>query len=660
MSEMVVLQDLLIMFALSVAAVVAFHRVKLPPVVGFLITGIICGPYGLGLIGRVHEVEALAEIGVVLLLFTVGMEFSLEKLTRLRALLVIGGGLQVLLTMGATTLLGRAAGLSWPMAVFLGMLVSLSSTAVVIRLLSERGELDSPHAHASLGILIFQDLCVVPMVLLTPVLAGKQQGIGPLLLIGAKAILFIGLAVVAARYVVPFILHQVVRTGSREAFLLTIILLGLGAAWATAWVGLSLALGAFIAGLVISESEYSHQALGETLPLREVFNSLFFVSIGMLFDVRTLLGRPLLVIEGVLLIIALKALIGTGVVLLLRRSLRVALVVGLGLAQIGEFSFVLSRTGAQAGLLNDELNQVFLAASVGTMALTPGLMALSPRLSMWAGRYIGRGRRREEESGPAASLLDHVVVIGYGENGRNLTRVLEHVGTPYVVIEMNDDTVRAERAKGVPIVFGDAVRPEVLGHAALQRAMVAVIAISDPAATREVVHVARRLNPNLHIIVRTRYIRDMQALQELGAQEVVPEELGTSIEIFARVLTRYRVPQEVIDRCVRQVRQDGYALLRAVHGGAAPQAAGFLEEMSLEERLVTARSPLCGKRLRESGLRERSGAILVAIQRRDGERVVPPGADDVLEEGDRVLVLGRPESLAAAGALFGAAEEDSA
>ena len=277
MNEPGFLHDLLILFGLGVAVVLLFHRAKVPPIVGFLITGVLCGPYGFGLISDPHEVESIAEMGVVLLLFTVGIEFSLKQLARIRNFLLIGGGLQVVVTIGTIYLVARIAGEGTKVALFLGMLVALSSTAIVLRLLADRGELDGPAGQAVLGILIFQDLCVVPMVLFTPFLTGTSSDAGSAIGVVIKAVLFIGSAVVAARWVVPRLLHYVVATRRREVFLLAIILLCLGTAWASARVGLSLALGAFIAGLVISESEYSHQALGEILPLREVFNSLFFI-----------------------------------------------------------------------------------------------------------------------------------------------------------------------------------------------------------------------------------------------------------------------------------------------------------------------------------------------------------------------------------------------
>ena len=661
MPELSLLRDLIVLFGLSVIVVVAFHRLKLPPIIGFLITGVLCGPYGFGLISGVEQVEAMAEIGVVLLLFTVGIEFSLQDLIRLRSFLLVGGGLQLLITLAATAIAARAAGESWRVAIFLGMLVALSSTAIVIRSFADRGELDAPHGRAALGILIFQDLCVVPMMLLAPLLGGAAARPTEIVLIAAKALGFIVAAVVVARLVVPWVLHRVVNTRKREVFLLTIILLCVGTAWASAQVGLSLALGAFIAGLIISDSEYSHQALGEILPLREVFNSLFFVSIGMLFDVRTVLRDPLLIVGAIAAVLLLKAVVTTAVTWAIGQSLRVALLAGLAIAQIGEFSFVLSKVGLGAGLLDAGLNQLFLAVAVGTMTVTPFLMNLAPVAAAFAERRvpnrIAAGRQRAALAGdPHPPLTDHVIIIGYGLNGRNLARVLSRVGIAFTVVEMNPENVRAERRRGRPIIYGDASRQEVLEHAGIQTARIVVIAISDAAATRSAVALTRRLNPRVHIVVRTRYVQEMEPLFALGTDEVVPEEFETSVEIFSRVLTRYLVPRDEIDRQIRSIRQDAYETFRTMseEHATATGLQRFLSDLSLEVYRVQPGSPVVGKALESSGIRDESGATVAAIQPADAEVVVNPMGTAVLREGDIVLLLGRPDQLTAASRLFSA------
>ena len=660
MPELNVLRDLLVLFGLGVAVVVLFHRAKIPPIVGFLITGVLCGPYGFGLIRGVHEVEALAEIGVVLLLFTVGIEFSIQQLLRIRKFLFLGGGLQVGLTLLLTTLLSRLAGLAWPVATFLGMLVALSSTAIVLRLFGDRGEMATLSARGALAILIFQDLCIVPLVLLTPYLGGTGGEPITMLWVALKALLFLVAAVIAARFVVPRLLEIVVNTRKREVFLLTIVLLCLGTAWASSHIGLSLALGAFIAGLVISESPYSHQALGEMLPLREVFNSLFFVSMGMLFDVRTLLEHPALIIGALAATVAVKTAVTMGVAWVMGYPLRTAIILALAIAQIGEFSFVLSKVGLEANLLDAELYQLFLAVAVGSMALTPALHAVAPAVARTLERVVPRrlsaGRAMPGlDDQPLPHAEDHVVIIGFGLNGRNLARVLARNGIPYVAIEMNPETVRNERDRGVPVMFGDASRPEILEHAGIGRARVVVIAISDRAATAATVAAIRALNPLVHIITRTRYTLEMDGLFALGSDEVVTEEYETSIEIFARVLRRYFVPRDEIDRSVKEIRQSGYDAFRSI--SRPPTSAmgieRFLSNISLEVYRAEAGSAVAGRTLIESNLRAASGAAVVAIQRTNGGgMLVNPQGRDTIEPGDAALLLGEPAQISAAGRLF--------
>jgi monovalent cation:H+ antiporter-2, CPA2 family len=658
MNEPGFLHDLLILFGLGVTVVLLFHRAKVPPIVGFLITGVLCGPYGFGLISDPQEVESIAEIGVVLLLFTVGIEFSLKQLARIRNFLLIGGGLQVLLTIATVYVVSRVVGEGTKVALFIGMLVALSSTAIVLRLLADRGELDGPAGQAVLGILIFQDLCVVPMVLFTPFLTGVGAGAGDAVAVVIKALLFIGGAVVAARWVVPRLLHHVVATRRREVFLLAIILLCLGTAWASARVGLSLALGAFIAGLVISESEYSHQALGEILPLREVFNSLFFISIGMLFDVRTVIGAPFTVFGAILVVIVVKTLITTGASIALGQSLRIAIVAGLALAQIGEFSFVLSKVGLSAGLLDVAHYQLFLAVAVGTMTITPVLLAVAPRLAA-ALEGVAPARFASGRAAPLAvhagePLVDHVVIVGYGVNGRNLARVLGRCGIPFIVIELNPQVVRTERERGRSIIYGDASRPEVLEHAGVRSARVVVIAISDAAGTRGTVDVARRLNPHVHLIVRSRYVHEMDPLFTLGTDEVIPEEFETSIEIFSRVLHRYLVPRDEIERQIRDIRRSGYEMFRTISAAHGP-ALGlqrFLTGLAFEVYRVEEGSSVLGHEVAKSGVRDTSGASILAIHRADGTMVFNPSPDTPIEAEDLCLLLGTHEQISAASRLF--------
>lgn len=653
---MTVLSGLVILFGVAVATVLLFRRLNLPSIVGFLIAGILAGPSGFGLISTTHHVEQAAEIGVVLLLFTIGIELSLPELRRIFYLLVVGGGLQVGLTIVTVMLLGTIAGFPFGQALFFGFLVSLSSTAILIKLLMDAGEMDAPHGKTTIGILIFQDLCIVPLMLFTPILA-NGGGVGSAGWVLLKALAVVVGAHLLARKLVPWIFSQVVRTRSRELFVLTIIFIGFGTAWITAAAGLSLALGAFLAGLAISESEYSHQVMGDLIPFRDAFLSLFFVSVGMLLDLSTVLAEPLLVVGLTLTIIFIKAILGGLACVMLGLPLRVAVVVGLSIAQVGEFSFVLSQVGLQEGLLTPYMYQLFLAASVATMILTPFCLYLTDPVAGYLVRLaparLSRGRRRLEGTKGLRTLRDHVIIAGYGLNGKNLATTLRHLDIPHAIVDSNPFTVTEVQQRGETILLGDATQEEVLKHLRIESARILVVAISDAAATRRIVAQARRLNALLHIIVRTRYLVEVEPLYRLGANEVVPEEFETSVEILARSLRVFMLPHDVIEDRIAAVRRDGYAMLRSAsrrHGHALGIAA-YLSGAEIATFRVKRTSILVGKSLSEGTLRARSGATILAIKR--GEEVYPnPDPVWELSEGDVVLTLGTPEQLKAAARLF--------
>lgn len=654
MTDVKILTDLLVIFGISIGVVFIFHKFRLPPIAGFLAAGALIGPSGLNLVSDIEQVKVMAEIGVVLLLFTIGVEFSLAHLAAARRLLLIGGPLQVVGTLLLATVVGLAAGLPTAQALFWGCLLSLSSTAIVLKALAERGESDSLHGRATVGILIFQDLAVVPMMMLLPLLADPSDSLRPgVLLTLAKSVVLVAALMVAALYVVPKLLEQIVRSRSRELFLLTIIVLCLGIAWLTSLSGLSLALGAFMAGLVISESEYSHQAMAELLPFRDSFNSLFFVSIGMLMDVRVLFAHPVLVLTLIAAVLVGKFVTGLFPVILSGYPLRSGILAGVSLAQVGEFSFVLAQQGAQNGLLTGEPYQVFLAVSVLTMVITPLLMEGAPmlakrveafqRLRHW---YPDKAVTQIQQESRHLKVKDHVIVMGYGLSGRNLVRVLEETEIPYVALDLDGETVRREAQNGVKIFYGDATNPTVLHHVRIEHARVLVVAISDPFAARRAVQIARGLNPDVHIVVRTRYLREMDDLHQLGADEVVPEEFETSIEIFALVLQTYKMPQAVIVEKAEQIRKEGYALLRR---GELPDLAhhlrrGTLTNVEVDTCRIEADSPALGKTIGQVSVRLRTGASVIALTRR-GDTQSNPAEKTRLEEGDVLSLLGTREQI---------------
>ncbi|MDQ7063467.1 MAG: cation:proton antiporter [candidate division KSB1 bacterium] len=654
------LRDIVILFSLSIIVLFLCHRFKIPAIVGFLLTGIVVGPYGLGLIEAIHEVEVFAEIGVVLLLFTIGIEFSFERLLQIKKAVLLGGSLQVLLTSFVGFWLVRQFGFARDTgeAVFIGFLIALSSTAIVLKMLQERAEIDSPHGRTTLGILIFQDIVIVPMILITPFLAGMTGGQGAsVILLLFKGIGIIGLVVLAAKWAVPYLLYHIARTRNHELFLLSVVVICFGVAWFTSSAGLSLALGAFLAGLIISESEYSHHALGNILPFRDVFTTFFFVSIGMMLNLGFLLHEFALILIMVTMVFILKTVVGAIVTVLLGFPLRIGILVGFSISQIGEFSFILSRVGLENGLLSGDINQRFLAVTILSMAATPFIIILAPRLAnavaTWPlPKWLLRGMNPPSEP-EMPTLHDHLVIIGFGVNGRNVARAAKEAGIAYTIIEMNPETVRSEIARGESIFYGDATRETTLKHARVEAARVVVVAINDPTATRRITEAVRRLNPDVHLIVRTRYVQEMQPLYGLGANEVIPEEFETSVEIFARVLNKFFIPRDKIEQLIARVRADGYEMFRSLTpaSNAASNLKIHFPDIDISAFRIPADSPFVHQSLAGINLRRRYGISVVAIER-DSEVITNPDADMVLQPDDILYVLGPAEKVAKAVARF--------
>jgi len=623
---------------------------RLPTIVGFLLAGVIIGPNGLQLITSLSQVETLAEIGVVLLLFSIGLEFSFETIVSVQRRVIWAGLLQVGLTILLVLALTRFFGLSIEIGIFYGFLLSLSSTAIVLRIYNDRREINSIQGRLASGVLLFQDLCIVPMMLLLPVLG--QSGKGSLVSIVwavAKALFALVLIVWAARRFLPRLLHQVALLRNREIFILFVVLICLGTAWLASESGLSLALGALIAGLVISESELSHQIIADVLPLRDCFSGIFFISIGMLLNLDLLTRDFLTPLMNLLLIVGIKSLLIFAVFWWLYGSIRLAVLLGLSLAQVGEFSFILAKAGINYKLLTPANEQLFLAGSILSMIATPFLIQSVHRLAVGLEAMLGASPESTSAGETPASenvAQGHVVVVGYGLNGQNLARVLKEVGIPYRVLEMDPDLVRCAKAAGEPIFFGDGTRPEILQQAGIRQARVVVIAISDPAATARVVSQARRSRPDLYIIVRTRYVAEIDHLYRLGANQVIPEEFETSVEIFARVLEEYHVPRNVISLQVDLIRKEHYSTLRGLRlqGKQLDELNQFLVGTTTDIFSIVGASPVVGKSLEEVDLRSRCGATVIAVVRA-GKSYHNLGADFALAAGDMLVLLGDHKAL---------------
>ena len=658
--EFHLLYDIVIILGLALVIILIFQRFKLPGILGFLITGMIVGPHGLNLINAVHEVELLSEIGVIFLLFVIGIEFSLKSLASIKRTVLLGGSLQVLGTIALIALSMRVFGHNLASSIFMGFLICLSSTAIVLKMLQEKGELTAPYGRISVAILIFQDIAVVLMILLTPLLAGQMENPGmSLLILFAKVVAILLTVYIMARDIVPVLFGMVVKTNSRELFIMAVIVLCFATAWLTSAAGLSLALGAFFAGLIISESDYSHQANANILPFREIFISFFFVSVGMLLDVDFFFSNILYIHLFATGVIAIKFTVIVVTVYILRYPPRTVLLTALALFQVGEFAFVLSATGMQYDLLSQRLYQYFLAISIITMGATPLVMNLAPtlvnsllNLPMPTG-LKSRLRNMAKESMDAdydavAGYKDHLVIVGYGLNGENVAKAARQADIPYVIIELDPDKIRKAKAKQEPVIYGDASNEIILKHVGIQRARVVVVAISSPEATLQIVRTIRAFTETAYVIVRSRYIKEMEEILRLGADEVVPEEFETSIEIFTRVMNKYLVPRTEIQGFINDIRSHNYEMLRTTEDPSTREvrpSSIHASDMKIATLPVhQGKNKIIGKTIRESALRTNFGVTVVAVKR--GEEYIPDiDLDFKILPDDILYIFGMPDDI---------------
>lgn len=647
------LYEIVIIFLLSIAVTIVCNRLKLPATVGFLLTGVLCGPSVLGVVSNHEAIDQVAEIGVAMLLFTIGMELSGDALSRLKKPVFLGGSLQIGLTVLAVAGIAMLYGTSWRLGVFWGCLAALSSSAIVLRILQEKGASATPTGRLSLAILVFQDIMVAPMLLCVPLLAGTLE------LSWEKAffsilwvVLALGGVLVFAYFGLNRLMEAVMRTRTREILLLTTLGLCLGMALLTSALGLSLSLGAFLAGLLLARSQYSMSVISGILPYRDVFMSLFFISVGMMLNVGYFSQHFVLIIASTLIFILVKTLLTLPAVLVQGYPMRTAIVTSMSLAQIGEFSFVLAAQGLAAGLFNMDSYQTFLAVSVLTMMLTPGLIAVAPATANIISHREPQPRQQEPEAADGKHLEDHLVIIGFGISGKHLAHVARESHIPYTILEMNPETVKRYRDKE-PIAQGDATQPVVLEHLGVEKARVMAIIISDPAAVRAITIEARRLNPNLYIVARTRFVTEIGPLHRLGADEVIAEEFESSIEVFSHVLAQYLIPRQDIEAYASYLRQANYRMIRRMSTAvdSLEEVAGRLPDMGVQAMRVAQGSPLCGLTLAESAIRPRYGLTVVAISH-EGKITSPPSPEQRFEAGDIVYLFGRKEKFYAIRPLF--------
>jgi len=667
----------LILVAALLGGVVA-RALRLPLILGYIAAGVLVGPKTFGpSVGDVHEIEFLAEIGVALLLFTIGLHFSLAELAPVRRIALLGTPLQMFLTIAFGYGVGRLLlDLGWVESVWLGALFSLSSTAVVLKTLGEQGVLPTLSARVMIGMLIVQDLAIVPLLTVLPVLENVKEGLPELGLAVLKAAAFIATMLVLGSRVLPMLLAGLAAWGSRELFLVSVVAIGLGVGYATYLVGLSFAFGAFVAGMVLSQSDYSHQALAEVEPLRDVFAMIFFVSIGLLIDPFFLWAKFETIVLVVVLIFVVKGLIFGGLTRAFGYGNIVPFAVGLGLFQVGEFSFLLAREGISTGAISRQTYSLVLATAAVTMALTPLAARLAPVLY---GRYRRRFPREPLQTFnlPAEGLQDHAVVAGYGRVGSFVARLLSRLETPFVVVEANPNRADQAKAAGFPTVYGDVAAVPVLEAAGIGGARLVVLTIPDALAARLAVERVRGLAPEADLLVRAESAGQLEDLGRLGVYEAVQPELEAGLELARQALAFFGVPAEEAHTFADGVRRELYAPISgeetAREGGdrlfarlrRASQAIEVewvrLSEEQLPEKVEgesSTKRGILGHTIGDLGVRSETGVSILAVVR--GDEVIPnPGANLALQAGDSVGVLGTPQQRAAFRAIAGVNADDS-
>jgi CPA2 family monovalent cation:H+ antiporter-2 len=644
------LTELVLLVAFAAAGVAIFERLRLPAIAGFLVMGALVGPGGIGIVPDPERVRTLAEFGVVILLFEIALELPVDRLWRLWRLSLLAGGLQVILTVTLVAAGASLLGLAPRTAIVLGLLVAMSSTALVMRLLSERGEIDAPHGQLTVGILLVQDVFIVVFLLLIPILAGRAPTsflavLTALLRVGAALAVFF----VIVRFLLPRLLEAAARLRSRELFSMIAVLVVMGAAVSAERIGLTLAVGAFLAGLAASSTPYGHQLFAELIPLRGVLLGIFFTAVGMLFDPGTALDHA----GGVLLFASAAILLKAGIVALvltvvLRQGIRIGILSGFALSQTGEFSFILAAVASSYGLLDVGLQQIFIAGSVLSLLATPFVVAAAPNLAA----RLTRGVPREQRPVEPERFTDHAVLVGFGLAGQNLARVLRSLNIPCVAIEANATSVREARARGEEVIYGDATRVALLQRVGVAHAKLIAVAITDRIATRQVVSLARALNPNATILTRTRYVLDVDPLQLAGANVVVAEELEGAIDLVSETLRVFGIADGAIERFSAELRDEGYEMLRAPSILALdPWLTELLERVATEWLEVPASFP--GEAtIADLQFRTRTGASILAVDR-GGATTSNPPPTYAIRSGDRLLVFGGSEMVARARELLG-------
>ena len=648
--ELTILKDVVIIFALSTFVNLVFTKIKVPSIIGYLLTGIIAGPYALALIQSHKEIELMAEIGIILLLFTIGLEFSLNHLLKIRKIVFWGGLLQLSTTSIITMLVVQAFDVSWNIALFIGLITALSSTAVVFKLLQDRSELSSNYGRTVLGILIFQDIVLVPLLLFVPLMGGQSPNFPwQIMMLVLKAILIIGLVYAGNKWLMPRILRLIAHTKSQELFFMSILLVCLSVALLTAEFGMSLAFGAFLAGLMISESEYSHNVFGNIIPFKDTFTSFFFVSIGMLLNLDFVFENYILVIVTVIGVIVLKMMIGMLCAFVLGHTFKGTILVGIALSQVGEFSFILAELGLDYQIISSFYFQLFLATAIISMAISPFLIKIASQvadaiLKFPLPKFLVDGLFPLREIA-IPDLKNHLVLIGKDSRALNLSIMASHLEIPYISIVFDPAIVRDRQKKGETVLYGDAVNEPILHKAHVEYAKIVVISIGDMIPAMSVTEKVRKINKHAMIFVRTKHVHDIEELYKLGADQVIPEEFETSLNLFERVLRKYLLPRKEINQAIEKIRMDHYGIFRDKGTDTDYSFATDIPDLDISAVLIQSDSCLANKSIAELNFRQVYGVTVVAIKR--NEKVIRhPEPSEVFKKDDIAYVLGKPDQVA--------------
>lgn len=651
-----ILKNIVIIFALSTFVNFVFTKIKVPTILGYLLTGVLVGPSLLGMISSHDDIEMIAEIGVVMLLFSIGLEFSLNHLLKIRKVVFLGGFLQLTLTVLVTLFIARGYDIDWRGALFIGFLTALSSTAVVLKILQERSELTSNYGRTVLGILIFQDLMLVPLLLFTPILGGQVADHGhQLIMLIIKAVFIIGLIYIGNRWLMPKLLHAIAITKNQELFMMSILFICFAVALLTAELGMSLAFGAFLAGLMISDSQYSQSAFGNMIPLKDLFASFFFISLGILLDLGFVVDHLTLVLFTVMIVIFFKALMASGTAFLLGHTFRGTVMVGFALSQVGEFSFVLAKLGLEYNILSLFIYQLFIAVAVITMSFTPLLMQVSKPFSNLLLK-LPLPVKLVDGIFPLPQLdipefRNHLVFIGKDSRALNLSVMAKNMKLPYISIVFDPDSVRKRQLKGEMVIYGDAVNEPILQKAHVDKADIVVVSIGNLITAMAVIEKVRNINPHAYLIVRTKKIEDIEELYNFGANQVIPEEFETSIELFDRVLSKLLIPRNDIQAVIARIRADNYGIFTDKESKSDFSSLNKYANIEITAIKVDDHSMIVGKSLVDMQFRKTFGVTVAALFRKK-VLMDNPDAETIIEKGDIVYLMGRSEQIAKATELF--------